>query len=48
MMTLTVVVLSLLMIGGGAIALIRGAANEIDRMAEIEEAQLRIDWPLSA
>ncbi|MFM0324818.1 hypothetical protein [Caballeronia glebae] len=45
MLALLVVVLSLMMIGGGVVLLIRGAANEIERQAEIEDAELRINWP---
>lgn len=35
----------LLFFGVCALVLFRGAVNEIDRMAELEEAQLRIRWP---
>ncbi len=45
MTTFLVVVLFFAVIGFGAVVLLRGAANEIDRMAELEEAQLRINWP---
>ncbi len=45
MTTFLVVVLSLAVVAVGVVPLLRGAANEIDRMAELEEAQLRINWP---